>query len=203
MGAKTKNDIVDRRRDQLREAAYRVVSTKGYTTFTIRDIAKEANLSTGLVHYYFKNKEDLLLSLLSEMNKTLKRNTVDILSRIENPLEKLKTFMRLAFDQVSNEKEYYYVIIDFWAQANRNERMRKANIRLFDSYHEMLTKILEEGAAEKIFSVSDMKYTVTIIISLMQGFIIHYVIDSNSYDYRNYTAKIIEDIIAMVHSPKP
>ena len=199
MSVKTKNDIVDKRREQLREAAYRVVSTKGYTTFTIRDIAKEANLSTGLVHYYFKNKEDLLLSLLSEMNKTLKKNTVEVLSRIENPLEKLKTFMRLAFDQVSNEKEYYYVIIDFWAQANRNERMRKANIRLFDSYHEMLTKILEEGIERNEFTVPDMKYTVTVIISLMQGFITHYIIDNNAFDYRKYTGRVIDDIVTMVH----
>lgn len=199
MGVKTKNDIVDRRRDQLREAAYRVVSAKGYTNFTIRDIAREANLSTGLVHYYFKNKEDLLLSLLSEMNKTLKKTTVEILSRIDNPLEKLQTFMRLAFDQVSNEKEYYYVIIDFWAQANRNERMRKANIRLFDSYHEMLTKILEEGISENKFSVPDMKYTVTMIISMMQGFITHYIIDNNAFDYREYTGKVIDDIVAMVN----
>ncbi len=42
---------------QLTAAAYRVVSRKGYYNFTIKDIAREAGLSTGLVHYYFKDKQ--------------------------------------------------------------------------------------------------------------------------------------------------
>ncbi len=198
MGNRTKNDIIDMRREQLREAAYRVVCEKGYHSFTIRDIAREANLSTGLIHYYFKNKEDLLLSLLTEMNRTLKKTTVEALARLDDPLDKLKTFIRLAFDQVSSEKEYYYVIIDFWAQANRNERMRRANVRLFASYHEMLTGILEEGVAKGIFTIGEMKYTVTVIISMMQGIITYYIIDNSALDYARYTAKLIEDVVAMV-----
>ncbi len=62
------NDISKMRRSQLTKAAYKVVGRKGYYNFTIRDIAREAGLSAGLVHYYFKDKQDLLLNLLKEMN---------------------------------------------------------------------------------------------------------------------------------------
>jgi TetR/AcrR family transcriptional regulator, fatty acid metabolism regulator protein len=200
MSSVGKKEIVDKRRQQLKEAAYRVVSKKGYNNFTIRDIAKEAGLSNGLVHYYFKDKEELLLSLLTEMNRKLKKNTISVLKNINDPIKKMKAFLRLAFEQVVTEKEYYYVIIDFWSQANRNERMRKANIKLFDSYNEMLTVIIQEGIEKKIFFVKDMKYTVIVIISLMQGLITHYSIDSESFDYDNYTIRITEDIIKMVRS---
>ena len=65
MSERRKSDLINLRRSQLTKAAYKVVGQKGYYDFTIKDIAREAGLSTGLVHYYFKNKEDLLLTLLS------------------------------------------------------------------------------------------------------------------------------------------
>ena len=63
-----RNSIYDTRRTQLTAAAYNVVSKKGYYNFTIKDIADEAGMSAGLVHYYFKNKQDLLLNLLRQIN---------------------------------------------------------------------------------------------------------------------------------------
>jgi len=61
MNERNRNDLLNIRRAQLTAAAYKVVAQKGYNDFTIKDIALEAGLSTGLVHYYFKNKEDLLV----------------------------------------------------------------------------------------------------------------------------------------------
>jgi len=71
MTERGKSELINFRRSQLTQAAYKVVGEKGYNDFTIRDIAREAGLSTGLIHYYFKNKEDLLFKLLKEMNANL------------------------------------------------------------------------------------------------------------------------------------
>ncbi len=54
MKIKERSDIFDIRRAQLTSATYNVVSKKGYYNFTIKDIAQEAGMSTGLIHYYFK-----------------------------------------------------------------------------------------------------------------------------------------------------
>jgi len=76
--------------------------------------------------------------------------------------------------------------------------MRRANVRLFASYHGMLTGILEEGVAKGIFTIAEMKYTVTVIISMMQGIITYYIIDNSALDYARYTEKLIGDVVAMV-----
>lgn len=57
------------KRKALIEAAYKVFVKKGYVNSTIKDIANEANMTSGLVHYYFKNKEELLLSVQDEVQK--------------------------------------------------------------------------------------------------------------------------------------
>ena len=55
------------RRQQILEAALRVFSTKGFHKATNKDIAQAAGgISPGLIYWYFKDKEDLFLSLIRE-----------------------------------------------------------------------------------------------------------------------------------------
>ncbi len=194
-----KNDIINLRRSQLTKAAYQVVSKKGYYNFTIKDIASQAGLSTGLVHYYFKNKQDLLLNLIKEMNSNLFLFLNKALEdSCDDPIEKLRIFITQAFDLVKVEKDYFYVLIDFWTQINRNERMKKANIKLLKSYRDECEKILIEGVEKGIFVEMDIKYTSAVIISLIQGLIIQYVIDNKAFDYNLYAEKIIQQVNGFV-----
>jgi AcrR family transcriptional regulator len=202
MNEKSKNDIINLRRSQLTRAAYKVVGQKGYYDFTIRDIAREAGLSTGLVHYYFKNKEDLLLNLLREINKNMLVILNRAISKSEDPREKLNIFMTQAFDLVKNEKDYFYIVIDFWTQVNKNDRMKRANTKLFKSYRDEIIKILGEGIESGVFTRMDLDYTAAVIISIIQGLIIQYVIDNNAFNYEDYTKKVMKHINDLVSKKK-
>jgi AcrR family transcriptional regulator len=193
MKEKIKKDISNTRRAQLTRAAYKAIGQKGYDDFTIRDIARGAGLSTGLVHYYFKNKEDLLLNLLKEMNANLRFYLNRALTELTDPREKLLTFCDQAFNLVDREKAYFNVLIDFWAQMNRNNRIRQANVKLFQSYRDEISTILKEGSANGLFKIADVKLTSVIIISL---------IHNGAFDYREYTGKIKEQILSIVMKNK-
>jgi AcrR family transcriptional regulator len=54
------------RREQIIDTALRVFAEKGFARATNRDIARAAGITTGLIYYYFKSKEDLLRSALEE-----------------------------------------------------------------------------------------------------------------------------------------
>lgn len=202
MNERSKSDIINLRRAQLTRAAYKVVGQKGYYDFTIRDIAREAGLSTGLVHYYFKNKEDLLLNLLKEIN----RNMLIILNKAivtsDDPKEKLNIFMNQAFNLVKDEKDYFYIVIDFWTQVNKNDRMKRANTKLFKSYRDEISKILKEGIEKGVFMKMDVDYTSAVIISIIQGMIIQFVIDTNAFNYEEYTKKVMKHVNDLVAKKK-
>ena len=188
----TKEDIINLRRSQLTEAAFRVVGDKGYYNFTIKDIAIEAGLSTGLVHYYFKDKQELLLTLLKEMNIKLKDYLSRSINTLDDPLEKLKIFISQAFELVKKEKDYFYIIFDFWTQINRNDRMKKSIKKLFMSYRDECSEILNEGIKKGTFKKLDVDFTTTYIISLIQGMIIQHIIDNSAFSYDEYTERIIK-----------
>ena len=54
-------------RQKILEAAYGILSRHGYENTSIKDIAEEAGVAPGLVHYYFKSKQQLVLDVLVEV----------------------------------------------------------------------------------------------------------------------------------------
>src|ERR1700712_3942800 len=55
--------IVDHeeRRSEVLEATWRVIRTKGLEAATIREIAREAGVSNGVLAHYFTDKDDILV----------------------------------------------------------------------------------------------------------------------------------------------
>jgi AcrR family transcriptional regulator len=51
-------------REKILQAAFTVLSRQGYENTSIKDIAEEAGVAQGLVHYYYKSKQQLVLEVL-------------------------------------------------------------------------------------------------------------------------------------------
>ena len=51
-------------REKILNAAFAVFARQGYESTSIKDIAEEAGVAQGLVHYYFKSKQMLVLAVL-------------------------------------------------------------------------------------------------------------------------------------------
>src|SRR5574341_2613717 len=54
------------KRDRILRAAIRIFSQKGYFNSRISEIARLAGVADGTIYLYFKNKDDLLISLFEE-----------------------------------------------------------------------------------------------------------------------------------------
>src|SRR4051794_24991666 len=53
-------------RERLIAAGYTVLSEQGYEATTVKEVARVADVSPGLFHYYFASKEELLIAVLRE-----------------------------------------------------------------------------------------------------------------------------------------
>lgn len=55
-------------RDRLYATAIRLIAERGYEATTLRDIAKEADVSAGLLYRYFPSKQAVVLALYDELS---------------------------------------------------------------------------------------------------------------------------------------
>lgn len=87
----------ERRRQQILVAAKRVFSEKGYTKATVEDIAKGAELSSGTLYLYFRNKEELYVSLsLRVLQYLLMR--LEHIDEQREPTEQLRALLEILYD---------------------------------------------------------------------------------------------------------
>jgi len=60
-------------RDRLYETAIRMISERGYEATTLREIAKDAHVSVGLLYRYFPSKQAVIVALYEELSRNFAR----------------------------------------------------------------------------------------------------------------------------------
>lgn len=83
------------RRRTIVEHAWRLFAERGFAGVRISDIAQAANTSSATVHYYFASKQDLFDEALPYSVKLAYDRQSAALSSIDDPLERLRTLVRL------------------------------------------------------------------------------------------------------------
>ncbi|HMC78512.1 MAG TPA: TetR/AcrR family transcriptional regulator [Vicinamibacterales bacterium] len=65
-------------RDRLYATAKRMIASRGYEATTLRDIAKAADVSVGLLYRYFPSKQAIIIALYDELSADYARRTATI-----------------------------------------------------------------------------------------------------------------------------
>src|SRR5690349_22886973 len=60
-------------RDRLYETAIRMIRERGYESTTLREIAKDAQVSVGLLYRYFPSKQAVVIALYEELSRDFSR----------------------------------------------------------------------------------------------------------------------------------
>ncbi len=104
------------------EAAYRILAESGYESTSIKEIARRAGVAPGLVHYYFKSKEELLSAALKEGSDQYTRD-LDALRKnyAGRSRESLaRAALRVPQARVHDQPEWYRLRYQFFALGLQN-----------------------------------------------------------------------------------
>jgi len=93
------------KRERILAAAERIFARHGFFAAKVSDVAKEAGVADGTIYLYFKNKDDLLISLfenrMQQVNAQL-RAAVDRV-KTKSAIEQLRTFIKTYLQLVHDE----------------------------------------------------------------------------------------------------
>lgn len=65
------------KKEQILKASLDIFSKKGFPQTTMREIAKKADVSLGLIYFYFKSKDDILKEIFNRINNTFPKEEVE------------------------------------------------------------------------------------------------------------------------------
>ncbi len=94
----------DERQRQIVEGLLRAMAERGYERASVQAIAKAAGLSPSLVHYHFKNKQQVLLALIGRLGDIIQERFEARAAGASDPWQRLDAFIdaHLALDETAD-----------------------------------------------------------------------------------------------------
>ena len=129
--------------DQIIEAAVKVFAKKGFYNAKVSEIAREASVADGTIYLYFKNKDDILISLFEEKMHSWIEKVEAVLADVEDPLEKLRAFVAQHLWMIKDDKYIAEVMQIELRQSSKF--MRRYEPVKYLEYLDLIGKIIEEG----------------------------------------------------------
>lgn len=134
---------------QIIEAAVEVIAENGYHDSQVAKIASKAGVADGTIYLYFKNKEDILVSLFKEKMGQFIEQIEESINTKENANEKLLELITMHFRQLSENHSLAVVTQLELRQSKLDLRYQITNI--LKPYLTIIDKIIKEGVEEKLF----------------------------------------------------
>lgn len=171
------------RRRQLIDATITAIGRRGYASTTLTHVAGEAGLSPGIVNFYFKSKEQLLLATLEQITDEYAAFLREQMDKAgPSPAAQLEAMIDADFDPQVFTLEKVAVWYAFWAEAHSQPSYRALVSRMEARYYgdtaEPCRRIIEAGGYADI----DPDAVASGLNAMIDGFWFDFLIDPKDFD---------------------
>lgn len=191
-------DRKDKRRQQLIEATQTVIARQGFAGTRLADVAHQAGVSYGVVSFYFKSKDDLLLATLQwladEYTQVWRKAVAE---GGDEPADRLRAIIEADFStRIASEKKIA-VWFAFWAESRVRPNYRKLCAELFNDYHWQVRSIVQELIDQYGYDHLDAHRITLGINGMTDGMWLDMQIQPRGFD-RKVARQTIEDFLVNI-----
>jgi len=126
------------RRKQLVEAAIAAIHAHGFANATVARIAAQAGISAGMVHHYFKDKDELLFATMRHLLAELRADAVARLSGTADPRQRIRAIIDACF----GDSQFDGQVFSAWLALYGNARQSPRLMNILSLYHRRLRSSL-------------------------------------------------------------
>ena len=153
--------------EAIRKAGLRLIFEHGYAAMSLRDLAAEVGIQVGSLYNHISTKQELLFDLVQDHVNELLRQLDLALEGKKGPEEKLRAFVAFHVTyHMSRKREVFIANSELRSLEPKNY---DAIVALRGAYEARLARILNEGVAEGVFEVVDIKVATFAILALLTG----------------------------------
>ena len=187
------------RRPQILAAACEVIATAGIPALRLSDVAREAGVSSGTVHYYFETKKEVITA-------AFEFNLVDSLARRQELLHSGKDSMAVLHDLVESylpndelSVRAWKVWLALWAEGSRDAVLQEINDRLYGQWRDVVAGVIADAQAAGTARPGDAGVQANMLIGLLDGLAVQVVLASPNMSLesmRTTCTTFISEVIA-------
>lgn len=162
----------DQKIDAILSSTIELLADKGYADTSIADIASHAKVYKSLLHYYFKDKEDLVTKALASRSNTMIQPAKDALSAAKSIDELVDGTIFFFKRDMEQNPDFFGLIFETWCTARRSKRIKEEFNAGISQRTADIKEVLEGAAKEHLIDVQDpveFEGLARIILALYHG----------------------------------
>ncbi len=173
---------------RIREVALELFASKGYSSTSISQIAKAANVSKGLMYNYFESKEQLLHKIILEAANEGVGAMEEFLKHDHEPLEELIGITSASINMVKNNFHYWKLMTALALQEDIKEDIKDIVEKKQELVLDQILDIFDRLGAAK------PKLEAFYFGAILDGMMIHYMNLGEDYPLEEMEEHIIEEL---------
>ena len=157
----------DEIRTRIVKVASRIFTRFGFRKTTMEEIAMASRKGKSSIYYYFNSKEDIFKAVVEKEADELKNDLEIAISKVDDPIEKLRTFVLFRMHKLGTLTNYYAALKnDYLGSLEFIESIRSE----YDQNEiKILRSILQTGIDEGKFNIEDPELAAVAIATAMKG----------------------------------
>ncbi len=171
---KVSKEYLASRREEILDAALVCFSRDGFHRTTMQDIVRESGLSPGAIYNYFESKDEIIEAIANQRQAKEERLLRDAIDT--GPAHGRLERVRDAFlDELDNPKERLRrrVSVQLWAEAQRNQNIRRLVRRSFEEPRKLISEVLTTSQREgAIADWADPEALACFLIATFHGLVL-------------------------------
>ena len=174
---------------QIIDAAVIVIAENGYHQAQVSKIAKEAGVADGTIYLYFKNKEDILISVFREKMAIFTTNLQEVLDKDLDTSERLLKMITNHFRVLHEDRHLAIVTQLELRQSGKKLRLRINEV--LKEYLDLLDVILLEGIKNgELSSTLDVRLGRQMVFGTIDETITSWVMNDQKYDLMKLSPEV-------------
>src|SRR5215208_8257389 len=144
------------KRDAILRAAIDVFAERGFFNAQVADVARAAGIAAGTVYLYFKNKDDLLVSIFERSMREGLEHSRAAVADLGDPAERLRRLARGHLARLGSDRKLAVV---FQVELRQSTKfMERFSSTLLRDYLGLIRQAIADGQRQGIFR-GDIKPT--------------------------------------------
>lgn len=136
------------RRAEIVAGLQAVMALHGYEGASVAQIAQAAGLTTGLVHYHFQSKQEILLALIEHLSRGLDERAAALLAQATTPRAKLESLLDVHLSRGHGDPAALACWVAVGAEAIRQPEVREAYSLVLRRRVDLFAALLRDALTE-------------------------------------------------------
>jgi len=179
------------KRSRILEAAVKVFARKGYFGARVSEIAKNANVADGTIYLYFRNKEDILVSLFDEVMSEHIDKGREELAAVEGAEARLLVIAKHHLRLLGHNRDLAVV---FQVELRQSTKfLERFTAGWLQDYLAVISEVIEEGQNDGSFRPDvSRKLATKAFFGALDEMVTSWILSSKDYDLVSQAAPVVD-----------